>query len=74
MILDGREQRRSDDPATVQRFGWPLKPDLNTSFRQAVDIRPLLAKFTLPWHYASGGRGVLQRVLAAVLPAVAQSA
>src|SRR5215469_2357734 len=51
-----------------------VKPDLNTSFCQALDITPLLAKFGRPWHYASGGRGALRRVWAAGLPAVARSA
>ena len=50
-----------------------LMPDLNTLFRQATDITPLLAKFRRPWHYASDGRGGLRRVWAAVLPAVARS-
>jgi hypothetical protein len=51
-----------------------LKPDLNTSFRQAADITRLPAKFGRPWHYASDGRGVLRRVWAAALPVVARSA
>ena len=58
------------DPAAKRR----LRPDLNTLFCQVADITTLLAKFGRPWHYAPGGRGVLRRVWAAALPAVARSA
>jgi hypothetical protein len=55
-------------------IGNELSPDLNTLFRQATEITPLLAKFGRPWHYASGGRGALRRVWAAGLPAGVRSA
>src|SRR5271166_5415651 len=51
-----------------------LWPDLNTLFSQATDITGILAKFGWPWHYVSGGRGVLGRVLAAVSRAAARAA
>src|SRR6516162_10247674 len=50
-----------------------IRPDLNTLFCQATDITALLAKFGRPWHYASVGRGALQRVWVAALLAVARS-
>jgi hypothetical protein len=33
------------------------KPNLNTTFRELVDLKKELAKFMPAWHYALGGRG-----------------
>jgi hypothetical protein len=41
-------------PATPLVF---LKPNLNTTFRELVDLKKELAKFMPAWHYALGGRG-----------------
>jgi len=38
-----------------------LKPQLNTSISEAIDIRQLLAKFEMTWHHAWGGRDVSGR-------------
>jgi hypothetical protein len=35
-------------------FAWP---NLNTTFRELVDLKKELAKFMPAWHYALGGRG-----------------
>jgi glycosidase len=32
-------------------------PNLNTTFRELVDLKKELAKFMPAWHYALGGRG-----------------
>lgn len=34
-----------------------LKPNLNTTFRELVDLKKESAKFMSAWHYALGGRG-----------------
>jgi group II intron reverse transcriptase/maturase len=34
-----------------------LRPNLNTTFRELVDLKKELAKFMPAWHYALGGRG-----------------
>jgi len=32
-------------------------PNLNTTFRELVDLKKESAKFMSAWHYALGGRG-----------------
>ena len=37
--------------------GSAVKPNLNTTFRELVDLKKESAKFMSAWHYALGGRG-----------------
>jgi hypothetical protein len=37
--------------------GLALMPNLNTTFRELVDLKKELAKFMPAWRYALGGRG-----------------
>jgi hypothetical protein len=46
------------DAATLTVTSAPsFKPNLNTTFRELVDLKKELAKFMPAWHYALGGRG-----------------
>jgi 4-amino-4-deoxy-L-arabinose transferase-like glycosyltransferase len=58
LALDSRDIPYLFDGSGTPRFaGIKLMPNLNTTFRELVDLKKELAKFMPAWHYALGGRG-----------------
>jgi hypothetical protein len=56
MLRRGFRGRRVE-PSLAGMMTIGLRPNLNTTFRELVDLKKELAKFMPAWHYALGGRG-----------------